>query len=34
MRFFFKLIILLIVLSPFVLAGLLYLVVETQPTHP
>ncbi len=32
MRFFFKLIFLLIVLSPFALGGLLYLVIETKPT--
>ena len=32
MRFFFKLIFLLIVLSPLALGGLLYLVVETNPT--
>lgn len=32
MRFFFKLIFLLIVLSPLALGGLLYLAIETQPT--
>jgi hypothetical protein len=34
MRIFFKLIVLLIVLSPFALGGLLYVAVETQPNVP
>ena len=34
MRFFFKLIFLLLVLSPLALGGILYLAIETQPTIP